>query len=260
MRIRQVRVASALKLFSKRFMSKYDLHAYTNPHKPAIFFGCYPGRGDINAVLHHSALAVIVWGGSDAKSMHRAMYSNMLAAPNICHVAISKFVSNDMLKLKVPHIHLPVCPSIHQDFEPAPLGQNVYVYSSHLYPKNYGWDLVRKVQRLLPHVKFSVRYSTPPGSCPIDEMTRVYKRCFIGLRLTTHDGLSNTVVELGLMGRRCVWNGWTPNAIPWTSVDDVVRIIKEEQSRIGELHPEVACEIKEFLHLNDDWLHTEFYE
>jgi hypothetical protein len=58
----------------------------------------------------------------------------------------------------------------------------------------------------------------------------VYSQCFLNLRLTPHDGCPNTNIEMGLMGRRSIYNGDLPASIPWTSVDDICQNIMLEYS------------------------------
>ena len=95
-------------------------------------------------------------------------------------------------------------------------------------------------------------------SC-VSQLVDVYKKCFIGLRLTKHDGLSNTVVELGLSGRRCVWNGGSPNAVRWSTVDSVVEAIKAEQLLVGVENVGLHDQMLEFLALPPGWNTAEVY-
>jgi len=90
-------------------------------------------------------------------------------------------------------------------------------------------------------------------------MHEVYTKCFIGLRLTAHDGFPNTVAELGLMGRKCAWNGASPNAIPWQSVDDLVAAIRTESESIGQENAELAARVRGYLDIGRDWLSPEYY-
>lgn len=270
MRILQARVSGHLRAFSSSFMRKYGFTAYTTETQPAVFFGCYTGRRsnavspDIQAVLRHQSLAVVIWGGSDAVRITSSRYSSMLHSPRARHIAISKSISEDLLRASVPHICLPVFPSEPSRFTSAPIGSSVYVYSSHTQPVCYNESLVRQVIARLPDVKFVRGFSQAPGHYSALQMPSVYAGCFIGLRPTLHDGLPNTVIELGLMGRRCIWNGWLPNAIPWTSAGSVVRSIQKEQSKISQLTKAVlerrAERVREYLQLPLGWLDTEFYE
>ncbi len=63
-----------------------------------------------------------------------------------------------------------------------------------------------------------------------EELVSVYSQCFINLRLTPHDGCPNTNIEMGLMGRRSIYNGDLPASISWHSVDDICENILLEYS------------------------------
>ena len=63
-----------------------------------------------------------------------------------------------------------------------------------------------------------------------EELVDVYSQCFLNLRLTPHDGCPNTNIEMGLMGRRSIYNGDLPASIPWKSVDDICQSIMREYS------------------------------
>ena len=82
----------------------------------------------------------------------------------------------------------------------------------------------------------------------------------MGLRLNSHDGGSEGVIEMGLMGRRSVHNGDTPASLKWDTVDDIVSLIRRERSllvagvdRAQELHDEVMDHIE----LTSNWLNLE---
>jgi hypothetical protein len=61
-----------------------------------------------------------------------------------------------------------------------------------------------------------------------NELKNIYKRCFLNLRLTTFDGTPHTNVEMGLMGRRSIFNGTLPHSIGWSGVDDICQNIMKE--------------------------------
>jgi hypothetical protein len=134
------------------------------------------------------------------------------------------------------------------------------MYSSHKRADVYNEVVFNQVKALLPNINFIVRYSLPPNRCDLSEMPEIYKQCFMGLRLNAHDGLSNTVMELGLMGRMCVWNGGSPNAIPWNTINDVVAAIYKEQQYIGTTNYMVAEVTKKYLDIGTAWLDTDFYK
>ena len=267
MRIKQARIASCLRNFRAPFWQKYGLDHYSSITKPAVFFGCYaPGRAasrragpDIHAILKHQALAVLIWGGSDALYAGAKCFRPVLEAGHVKHIAISRSISEDLQRLEVPHIHLPIFPARVNGLTPEPLGQNIYVYSSHGTSEVYGRSIVRAVKKRLTDFNFIHAYSTPPQRYTRGELLGIYRSCFIGLRLTVHDGLSNTVVELGLMGRKCIWNGWLTNAIPWKNAKDVAHRIRREYQKEGDPWA-VAKGVQKDLELSSAWLQTEFYK
>jgi len=87
-----------------------------------------------------------------------------------------------------------------------------------------------------------------------------YKRSFIGLRLTQHDGLPNTVIELGLMGRRCIYNGDLINAINWRNIQDIIKIINTEKLKIGQINIQMANKMANSLNLDNSWLDEKFWD
>jgi len=262
--IRQARVSSAISTFEEQFMEKFGFTPYKNKRKPAVFFGCYPPgpnkRPDINLALNHKAMAVIIWGGSDAKKISSHHYRRLRSARHLYHCAISDFIVKDLNKVGLPCVKLPICPTRQPEFKPEPLGPCVYSYSNHNHPHVYNEKLVRRIEAALPDIEFIVGYRRPPGNFTDAEMPSVYKRCFLGLRLTDHDGLSNTVVELGLMGRKCVWNSRMPHTIQWKKVEDVIDIIKRERKNVGKTFPQVAQDVEQFLRLPRKWLTTSFWK
>ena len=100
----------------------------------------------------------------------------------------------------------------------------------------------------------------------------------MGVRLTEHDNMAMSVVEMGLMGRRSIFNGNVPCAIPypcapydkyepltkrrWVWQDDgLLPIIGSMILDYRGTKPDrlLAEEMAEFVHDDEDWLNTEFY-
>lgn len=264
-RIKQCRVSPILSFFASRFVFKYQFVPYTNPLKPAVFFGCYlcgSGKRDVGTILAHQALGIVIMGGSDAMNLEKHIYKYrpILTKKNIRFLAMSQYIADDLIKLGIPCVLLPICPATLMNYKAEPLGPNVYTYSAHSRPDFYGEPIVRELEKRLPQFKFQVCYSTPPNSFPSDQLDNIYRDSFIGLRLTPHDGLPNTVLEMGLRGRRCVWNGGLPNTIPWKTVEDVQRAILVESAKIGTVQTDVAQQLYDYLNIGEDWLSTNYWK
>lgn len=262
MRIKQARVSRALPFFNGRFHERYGLGHYHWRDKPTVFLGYSRTLGDAKAVEKHETPFVFVWAGSDAKRLLRNPTDYApLFGPRVHHVAQSSFISESLTDAGVPHTRLNINCATPEVFRPCPLGDSVYCYI----PRDQGWKhgqaILDEVRAALPDTPFIV--SNGSWEKPQSEMPAVYAQCFMGLRLTPHDGLAHMVTEMGLMGRRCVWNGEAPGALSWETADDVVRLIgyETDADRVGIWQPnDLAAAMAEFLDIGDDWLDTDFYK
>ena len=267
MRIRQGYFSDSIRKSGIRLLEKYGLKEYGNPptsrqrKEPCLFLGCYTRR-DVKRVCDHKSFRILIWTGGDLARLGNLSHQHIFRHPEIVHIALSEFTATDLRQAGLPYVNLPVCISNFNQFQPEPLGPHVYTYGVKSSPEIYGGALVEEVQRALPDIPFLFGdYDADYNPLyPPEEMHKVYEKCFMGLRLTTHDGLSNTVVELGLMGRKCVWNGSLPNAIPWQSAEDVVTAVRIESATISENCVRLAEEVRSYLDIGEDWLTPEYYQ
>ena len=180
---------------------------------------------DFLRAKNHKSHATIVWCGSDSLIYLPKNYKNIKALNNTRHIAMSEFISNDLKQFDIEHIVIPVTPTI-------PIknrknrGENIYAYVDKQRTKKYGFNLMAEIQE-----KSKKYHHCRCHNLPQKELDEVYESCFLGLRLTKHDGLPNTVLELGLMGRNCIYNGQLPNAIPYTNLDDIVSTIQKNTTK-----------------------------
>ncbi len=263
MRIKQL-YCNFGKGFKEAFSKKYQMVNYTDILSPAVFFGCVAHR-DLGVVYNHKGLCIIIWAGSDIKAIAdenkvpiNSIWIQMLKhRENIKHIAISKWIADDLDKLGIKYYRLPILPHNNSDIHPCPLGSSVYMYQ----PDNplYNGGIYEKVKKNLPYNFIEATVHTYSR----EQLMEVYKDCFIGLRFTDHDGLSNTVCELGLMGRRVINNGDIPNCLPYETVEDVIRLVKREYEYsilLPKIMPEVISErVKCYLNITEDFLDTGFY-
>lgn len=265
-RITQGFVSSAVDGHPNYFLEKFGLQPYFSDSQPAVFFGCYPYGGghprkDIEKVLNHNSLSIVVWRGGDimaALSKKRKQYKSLFKKRNVRHVAISNFIEKDLCSIGKKYVRLNITGCYLNDFEPCPLGDSIYTYCP-VGVDVYNFEIVRVLIKTLPDINFIVTGRGRQEQCDFEKIKNLYAKCFLGLRLTSHDGLSATVLQLGLMGRRCIWNGDLSNAIKYTSVEDIIRKIKIEKSKIGTIQDEVVSGIRKDLE-TPDWLDLEFWE
>ena len=255
-----------LKTFKDRLSEKYGFVAFTDPSKPAVAFGIY-NQTTIDKMLRNDGMIIVVWTGTDAYDFcyrpDNLNWGGLTQKKNIKHIAISKWISDDLSKCGVPHVCLPVnvARASNGGFRPVPLGTKVYTYNFKLRPILYGKVVIDAVRQRMPDVEFididDTKFKLPYTP---DEMPKIYEQCFIGLRPTAHDGCSNTVVELGLMGRRCVHNGQLPGSIRWHHIEDVIETIRAEQAKIGTTNRLLAEQTAKYINVSEDWLDTEWWK
>lgn len=256
----RIRQSWVLTSFMDSFNKRWGTHPATNIKEPLVVFGCFH-QEQVDLIAKWQAPVVVVWVGSDSMYLRTGKYgvdyTPILHAPHVKHVAISKWIIDDLSACGVPHIYLPITHVDFKQFKPVSLGDHVYYYGPPQRSKLYGREILYAVREKLPDVKFYVANSHEDWKH--ENMPEVYKNSFVGLRPTSHDGQSTTVAEMGLMGRKTIHNGMLPSAVAWDSVDDIVESIRNEQKKVGTTDFGLAKRVREFLDIDENWLHTEFY-
>ena len=250
---------SVLRFFKPHVFKKYGFKDYTNPSVPTVFWGLYPSS--LRKLISHNGMAVIVWRGSDAlqvlknKSAVKFLQEN---SGRFFHVAISNFIEQDLIKMCLPFKSIPLTSVDMSACQHTPRGDKIYVYTSK--PESglvdYGLHMANEVSRktgiplIVAHCDTTNR---------INLIKRFYPQCFLGLRLLEHDGLSNTVIELGLCGRQVVTNLNTPNALPYRDEKDIVGIVERAYKLRKEDNKQISIDTREYINVGYDWLMTEFW-
>lgn len=264
MRIRQFLCITGI-CFERGFIDKYNFIPYTDINEP--LFICGFGKNiskNIVRINKHKGLIVLCWAGGDLLwfLQHTAQRNKLIQMPNLRHIAISRCLEKDLQTIGVPYKFLPVTAFKNDDIKPEPLGDFIYIYKPDV--ACYNPILIQKVKQLLPEMNF-IEAKAQDGFRRF-EVLEMYKKCFLGLRFTAHDGVANTVCEMGLMGRRMIHNGDLPNSIPYDK-DNVQEIVSTIQAEFDyrkmrndlEDYKQVAQGVFEYLDIGEDFLNTEYY-
>jgi hypothetical protein len=203
-------------------------------------------------------MCVLVWRGSDI--FRKGYLKFVKSRPYIKHVAISSFIADDLKRKNIKCKLIPVRGNAIDDICPEVKGDEIYTYVplSKKHYKRYGGKLVDKIKKVCP---YKINVITNHRQYSRSDLISIYKRCFCGFRFTKHDGLANTVVELGLMGRKCFYNDkHVPNSIPWKKdVESIMLKIEEEAKLIGSLDTNLANRVKKYVDVGDKWLKTQYW-
>ncbi|XWV24940.1 hypothetical protein QJ856_gp0841 [Tupanvirus deep ocean] len=284
-KIKQIHINDDLKLsFMDDIKKLYHLQEYNNDYEPAIFYGLIKSK-DIEILEKNKSLKIIIWIGGDINfkinrtpkisKLIKKNIDRILAVPKIKHISISSFISTSLTELHLPFKMIPFMGVDFDRYKPIPKGQCIYLYTSLGCEQYYGYDYYKLIMEKYKHIRFIVTCcSIAYGSIKNKKATKygiryytkeqlindIYPQCFIGLRLTDHDGLSATVQELGLMGIKCVHNGCSPSALNYNSFDDICHHIDIEYKKIGQTDHSLANQVKKYLTIDPNFFNSEFHK
>jgi hypothetical protein len=269
--------------FGPAMKAKYGMEGYS-PHKdkdePVVVFGCY-GRGTKADIMNTRNLCVVVWSGGDGVRLHEDAGFVQFCRMNthrVFHIAHSHWIQTDLKHYDIPFIDRVVLPVDLSRFKyEDQIGTKVYHYGSKQREWYYGTHLMRKLRtKWEKPQQFPKVVITNAGGYSQEELYEIYKDCFIGVRLTEHDNMALSCIEMGLMGRRSIFNGNIPCAISYgqnyTEYDPMVRKgwMYQNEELLGQVEkmihaaprepdPLLAEEMREFVHDDLKWLDTKYY-
>ena len=248
-KVTQAHVGEGVLSFKDRFLTKFNLKGYHDKNAPLVIFGMYLIDDSFKVYQEHRGELVVVWCGSDGLKLNEKR-ANIVLSRYAIHYAMSKFLSDDLSKWGIPHDILPVCPTS-VDIKLHPRGDKMYFYcGSEAKKEFYGYSIAKEVEK---RTGIKIIFANHQ-SYSREKLMDVYKDCFLALRLTRHDGLPNTVVEMGLMGRRSIYNGGTPQSIPWENVDDICKNVMAEYESRHEPNEFISWDMKNYIDIGNKWL------
>ena len=217
-------VSDGLKHFSKRLKKKYCKKKYQDGI--CIFFGMYSLK-DINILKNHIGYKFLLWGGTDCNWNYSDRVKNfdgINKIPNLYHIAISKDIQERLHLKNIESIFFDMNLVDKKLFRPVSIkGKSIFIYNG--YKKGneflYGNKIYMKVVERLP--EFNFIYSNELN-LPYEEMPKIYAECFIGLRLTDHDGNANMVQEMKEMNIPVVHN-LSDYGLKWENIDNIIEYI-----------------------------------
>lgn len=269
-KIYQAHVSEGISFFAENFQAKYGFQKYFDSRSPAVFFGIY-SQSDWDLLANHKALAVVVFAGTDAMLIKQKVH--LLKKPNIKIVSISPYIDQDLKSEGLEFTRVAISPNVYFP-DPGRLGPCVYFYAPQGKELQYGLEIIRKVAFVQDNmIEFSYhgkKFRFPlirawAGLYSKDILEKIYRSCFVTLRLTLHDGLPNTVVEAAMMGVPSIYNGGLPGSYPWDPSDpsSILKCIVEASYYIGHKRLWIVHQMNEYVYsqvLSDKWTYEEFYQ
>ena len=217
----QLLTSKTILFFDSIFRKKFGFEEYESLDKPTVFFGLYR-KGDIAAAINHRGVKIIWFAGTDA--MNEKTLRVVKSSPGLKDaiiIAESSWIEEDLAKMGIKYESISLCMDDIYNWSPVPLGDKLYWYGGNT--TRYGKHLLAEVRRAIPDLGIIVNDS---NTVERSKMSEIYGQCFAGVRTISHDGMSQTVSELGLMGRISIWNMRTPFSIPYHDQNDLIETIR----------------------------------
>jgi len=253
MRVEQIRVSRNVKFFAGRMQHKFKLRPYDDPTKPVIMYGVY-NTDDYEFFKNFEQPMIVLWRGTDAQVVNEGKAKIILSKP--CrHYAVSRQVQKSLERFGIMS-EVKAITSTDPSIKCQPRGEYVYCYISsnvNVMRSKYKYGWLRYLQRKLPY-KFIF---TTIRQYPEDKLMKIYRKCFVGVRLLGHDGMSNSILEMGLMGRRTISNSGLPHTIPWKELKDVKKSIIKEYNHRREDNSSISTAYKKLINIDNKWLELE---
>jgi|11BtaG_2_1085332.scaffolds.fasta_scaffold00214_16 hypothetical protein len=238
------------------------LKPYYDPTKPAFFFST---RSITEIATMHKGLAVMIVN-NDIRPIENNL-AWIKNRKNLYFISTSKLMSMYLDTLGIKYIEFPwrtmgIPPNVTANKK----GNCVYFYGDSPNSNHYGYHIIKRIMKQnFPHLKLitachPINQSLSKGLPDSDrfpsfsqrELNEVYKKIFVGVRLTRFDGLAGTVQDLGIRGIKTIWNGGTPSALSYESEADIINHIKNEEIGIGSTDNSLASLCKNYLDLNNE--------
>lgn len=233
--ILMIKLSKSLNKFS-RICHMFNLMDFNNINKPCLFFGVY-NMNELNSIINHQGPKYVMFGGTDCDdrlNIHKKFLNKLKDCNDIKFISISKNISETLKKYNIKFEEIPLDLTNYNIFKPINnLGNCIYIYngSGKITEEKkiiYNHDMLNKIKKMLPQYEY---IHSNELNVPYNEIAEIYKKCFIGLRLTTKDGNANTVQEFECMNIPIVHN-LSEYGLKWKNVDDIVNHIKNQADKI----------------------------
>lgn len=241
--VTQSHISRSLDGLQDRFRKKYGLTEYVDSGRPLVIFGMY-NEEDVDVYLKHKSEITVVWQGCDAKDIN-PLLASIIKRRTAKHYSISHWIKEGLNTWGIQNELKPISATC-DHLQYVPRGNKIYFYSSNLSPESadyYGEYMIEEIKNRTGLDLIRTTFDTYTQA----DLYQIYRQCFINLRLTTFDGCPNTNLEMGMMGRRSIFNGDIPHSIKWTGVDDICESIMQEYGNRKKDGRQISKDMTEFI-------------
>ena len=240
----QACISKSLVGLTTNYRKKYKLKPYYDSVKPCAFIGMYRDV-DFNRFIKHRSDRILIFAGSDALNLNPDWVEPIKKRATVIY-SISQYVYDTLQSYGIDSVIKRYSATIATQWKNSPMGDSIYWYYGIGAETFYGSELIEQIEQQIdiPIIKAHL------GSFTKKQLHDIYSQCFINLRLTPHDGCPNSNLQMGLMGRKSIYNGDLPYSLKWDSVDDIVAHIKREYRNRNKPNHQISSEFFTFVKNN----------
>ena len=224
--IKEFIISDSLKHLKNRIKKFYKLNELKKMN--LLYFGLY-SLNDIIIIKKYN-IKNLMFGGSDIDLIFNNPYLKLQfdQIENKVIFSISINIKERLLKYGYESIYINFNIVDYSIFKKTKIEENnnIFIYNGitkgneHLYGKNIYDEIIK----YLPNYNYI--FSNELNNISNDKMYDIYKKCFIGLRLTDKDGNANMVQEMTAMNIPVIHNG-EQGGIFWKNKKDIINIINK---------------------------------
>lgn len=222
----QIYVSNSLIHLEKKICTLYNLETYHSKTDPLIIFGLY-SKEDLSIIYSHQSKVFILWGGSDCLYDNKILkvVKKLDKIKKINHLSISDYIYSKLSEwnfTNIREIFLSFCVGNPQYIPYKTKNNLIFVYDSigtYSERKNeiYNIDLVNTIEK-----ESKVPLWRTSKNKFVDNINYIYRKSYLGLRLTKYDGNANTCQEMGLMHIPVICNISMNHCIHWNNKDEIL--------------------------------------
>jgi len=241
--LKNIVICPGLKAFA-RIKDCYNLTSDYDINKPTIFFGCY-SMDDVNAINNHKGLKFIMYGGNDCNlnNKHRInMFEAIDFNNNVSFISSSDDMYNRLVTFRKKYNLSNTIYKSNLNLLDKTIWRKINILENFVYVYDgcmkktevYSSDICDDVIDILTKkyktkINF-IRTSDFKSFISQEELFKLYKKCFIGMRLTSHDGSAQTVMEFNECNLPIIHNQ-SDYGINWKDENDIVKTIENEYKK-----------------------------
>jgi hypothetical protein len=228
--IHQIYISKSLEIWKSRIHNAYHLEQYNDASKASLFYGVY-NETDVNIIKGHIGKKYILWDGQDIlnlnndKGVSTRILDSIQKISNVYHLAPSTDTHNALAKLKISNYLIRVNFNLNNPKfkQLIKLGNKIIIFNGNKFGEEhkYGRSVYTQLIRNLPNQKFIFTNRINQTNNLYD----IYKECFVGIMLSSFDGITQFVEDLNIMGIPVIHNGGSSNSIPWKNINDITEQI-----------------------------------